>query len=748
MAAFSGKPFWKNPLVTVCIGLAMVAVITGLNRDHGLEALEQSTSDRLVYSHGVQSPPTGQVVIARIDEQSIADLGRWPWGRDVEARLVNALAEYKVAVIGFDVLMTERDSADVLSERLARRLKHDGVHDPAVLATLSKSDDAEFAHAMKAQGTSYLGYTFGPIYRPARHGGATSAAPHAATSGSADFLTSFTAPRPMFYNFVRKTAGAQDFTTMADRYLPPIALLNSAAGGTGYVNLDLDSDGVARSYPAVIRFHDRYCVPLFMAVVDAYAAHAPLSLGFDRVGVSNLQVDGARIPVDELGRLTVHYRGPAGTIPSYSIADIVAHRVPPAALEKKIVMIGLTGHGLGDRFVTPVGGDFPGVEIQANAIDNVLAGDFLVSNRELFVGEELAGLVIGIAIIFVAAYLTAISGAMIAIILAVGYVLFALHLLRADGEILGVVFPLMVLGLTYLVVMSWRYISEGAEKRHLRHVFEHYMNPDVINSVVDNPDGLKIGGERRHLSILFSDIVNFTSRAERTDPEPLVALLNTYMTVMIRLIFESGGVVDKLMGDGIMAFWGAPVAIENPAREAIQCALRMMEELAALAARDERFSDLKIGIGVATGDAVVGNFGGEQRFDYSVIGDIVNLASRLEGLTRPFKVGILVNRPTFEEAGPGFIGREIGLVKVKGKDQLVATVEVVGREGDGVDPEFYARFAKAIDLLHKGYSPEGELRAMLKDRPDDRVVAMCLERLAAAPEGRRPREIVFEFDTK
>ena len=191
MAAFSGKPFWKNPLATVCIGLVVVAVIAGLNRNHGLEALEQSTSDRLIYRHGVQSPPTGAVVIARVDEQSIADLGRWPWGRDVEARLVNALADYKVAVIGFDVLMTERDSADVLSERLSRRLKHDGVNDPAVMATLSKSDDAEFAQAMKAQGATYLGYTFGPIYRPTRHGGATSAAPQEATSGSADFLTSF-----------------------------------------------------------------------------------------------------------------------------------------------------------------------------------------------------------------------------------------------------------------------------------------------------------------------------------------------------------------------------------------------------------------------------------------------------------------------------------------------------------------------------------------------------------------------------
>jgi adenylate cyclase len=387
------------------------------------------------------------------------------------------------------------------------------------------------------------------------------------------------------------------------------------------------------------------------------------------------------------------------------------------------------------------------VEIQANATDNVLVGDFLLHDGPLWDMEQWAGVLIGIAISFVAAYMTAIYGATIAVILGAGYFLYAIHLLNADGQILGFVFPLLVLVLTYIFVMSWRYFAEGAEKRHLRRVFEHYLDPDVIASVLDNPTGLKLGGERRHLSILFSDIVNFTSRAERTEPEPLVALLNTYMTVMTNLILESGGVVDKLMGDGIMAFWGAPIAIGNPAREAIKCALRMMEELGALTKSDERFADIKIGIGICTGDAIVGNFGGEERFDYSVIGDTVNLASRLEGLTRPFKVGILANRATLEEAGGGFITREIGLVKVKGKDVLVPVVEIVALEGDGVDPAYYERFASAIAMLRKGASPEAELRSLLQDRPDDQVIRMCLERLHPSA-GRPPNEMIFEFDTK
>jgi adenylate cyclase len=729
------KQFWKSPLVTVAIGLAVVATIMFFNRQGRLESIELSASDRLIYRAGASQPPSGAVVIARIDDKSIAELGRWPWGRDVEARLVQALIDYRVAVVGFDVFLTERDSADVQREQISKQLKLSGLGDDSLHAMLAQSNDMKLADAIRAQGSTYLDFTFSALNEKL------------SSQDLIGFRTTFLEPRPVFYNIVSKVAGAQDTTLTAAAYMPPIPVLNSAARGTAYANINLDDDGEARSFPTVISFNHRYCTPLFLAVVDAYANRAPMGLRFDADGVAGLRIGGTQIPVDELGRMVVHFRGPPGTIPGFSIADIIDHRVAPNALKDRIVMVGLTAHALGDRFVTPVGADFPGVEIQANAADNVLTGDFLLHNGRLSEVEKFAGLLIGIAISFVAAYMTAISGATIAIILGAGYFLYATHLLNADGEILGFVFPLMVLVLTYIFVMSWRYFAEGAEKRHLRHVFEHYLDPDVIASVVDNPTGLKLGGERRHLSILFSDIVNFTSRAERSDPEPLVALLNTYMTAMTNLILQSGGVVDKLMGDGIMAFWGAPIAIGNPAREAIKCALRMMEELAALARRDERFVDLKIGIGICTGEAVVGNFGGEQRFDYSVIGDTVNLASRLEGLTRPFKVGILANRPTLEEAGDGFITREIGLVKVKGKDVLVPVVEIVALEGNGVDPAYYQRFASAIAMLRKGDSPEAELRSLMLDRPDDQVIAMCLERLHPS-DGRPPNEMIFEFDTK
>ncbi|MGH7840753.1 MAG: adenylate/guanylate cyclase domain-containing protein, partial [Candidatus Binataceae bacterium] len=189
-----------------------------------------------------------------------------------------------------------------------------------------------------------------------------------------------------------------------------------------------------------------------------------------------------------------------------------------------------------------------------------------------------------------------------------------------------------------------------------------------------------------------------------------------------------------------------PLKMENPARAAIDCALAMIDELKSLAARDERFADVRIGVGIATGDAIVGNLGGERHFDYSAVGDTVNLASRLEGLTRHFKVDLLVNRATLEEAGSGFVTRAIGLVRVKGRDQLEPVVEVAGRDGDGVDPAYYQRFGQALSGMEHGASPEQELRGLLAERPEDKVVAMCLEQLHKP--GGAAREFVFEFDTK
>jgi adenylate cyclase len=738
MAARSGKPLRRSASITVAIGFVVVGAIAALNHlyPRALERVQLATNDWRLY-HLQMPQPTGAVVIARIDDKSIKELGRWPWNRNVEAGLVNSLAGDKAAVIGFDVLLSETDPADIERKQIVDQLRGASVSAGALAALTAASNDDEFAQAIRAQGETYLGYAFSSHELQQN--------PGASLQG---YLTTFLKPPPIAYSIVRKSPGAQVRTVWAKGYLPPIPSLNAAAHGVAYVDIDTDSDGAARSYPAVVEINGRFCVPLFLAIADAAVGHAPLTLAFNADGVAGIKIAGESIPVDEVGRMMVHFRGKAGRIPSYSIADIVAGRTPAGAFDGKIVVVGVYGHALGDRFVTPMGGDFPGVEILANAVDNVLAGDFVTRNGWLAIEEEwFAGVPLGIAVSIAAALMSAFASAVVAIVLLGGYVGYATYRLREHGELLGIVFPLVTIGLTYTVTMSWRYFTEGAEKRYIRHAFEHYLHPDVIASLVDSRDGLKLGGQRCHLSILFSDIVGFTTRAERSEAEPLVALLNDYTTVMTNLVLESGGVVDKLMGDGIMAFWGPPLNLPDPAQKAVDCGLKMLEELQKLAARDERFRDFRIGIGICTGEAIVGNFGGDRSFSYSVIGDTVNLASRLEGLTRQFKVNLLVNQQTVDEAGGGLIVRPIGRVRVKGKDQLVEVSEVIAREGNGSDAAYYRKFTNAISQLRSGRSPEAALRAMLVERPDDHVIAMCLERLQAAG-GNLPSEMVFEFDTK
>ncbi|MGH8011200.1 MAG: CHASE2 domain-containing protein [Candidatus Binataceae bacterium] len=721
---------------TIAVGLLTVILVTFYKTRHPalLEFLTLRASDLRIYYLRGTARPTGDVVVAAVDDKSIAELGRWPWPRGVEARLVSALRDYHVAVIGFDILFSERDSNDAEREKLLNQLAATGLGGRTARELFAANNDDAFADAIKAQGSTYLGYAFNSH--------------RIEESGQVDlsgYSRQMLRPPPLAYNLIIRTSGASDRMLLKARaYLPPVSVLNQAAAGVAYVDIDADSDGLMRSYPTVVDFKGRYCVPLFLAVVDAAANHAPLSLQLGPAGVRRIAIGNVPIPVDELGHMMIHFRGRAGTIPHYSVADIINHRVAPGKLRGRIVFVGVTGHALGDRFVTPVGGDFPGVEIQATAADTVLRGDIIHRSAALEVIGEWIGIALGVTITMAGAFISAIASFVLAIMLAAGFFLVASYWLYHYQILIGVVFPLIILVATYLAVVSYRYVTEGLEKRHLRLAFEHYLNPDVIASVVDNPAGLRLGGERRHLSILFSDIVNFTARAERSEPEPLVALLNTYMTAMINVIFETRGVVDKLMGDGIMAFWGAPVSVQNPARQAVECALRMLEELERLRQHDERFKDLDIGIGIATGEAVVGNFGGDRHFDYSVIGDTVNLASRIEGLTRQFKVPILVNRTTLAEAGDSYVAREIGLVKVKGKDQLVPVAEIVGRSADGIDPAYYRRFSQALERIRAGDSAAA-LRELLRERPSDQVVAMCLERLDSVNQS---REIVFEFDTK
>jgi adenylate cyclase len=725
---------------TFLIGAAMVIVAFLVNwaHPHLLEYLELKADDLRV-SIIEPPPPTGQVVVAAIDDKSIAELGQWPWPRAIMARLVSALQAYRVKVIGFDVVFSETDERDVERDAIAARLRSMHMSDAAIRETIGPGNDDEFAEAIRAQGATVLAYAFGSHQFLGQSGARFEA------GNRREMLT----PPPMAYNIAMVKPGAGSWLLGSDVYLPPIKSLNQGARATAFVDIDADVDGVMRFELTAIRFHDRFCVPFYLAVLDTYRDGAPRKIEVDQGGVERVAIGDREIPVDEMGRMLVRFRGDAQTMPTYSISDLIARRTPPDRLAGRIVLVGMTAHGLGDRAVTPAGGEFPRVVIHANAIDNALRGDFLHRTQSTVGIAQVVAVVLGIAIAWATAAISALGSAAFAVLLTTGYFVYAQHRLASDGLLLGVVFPLFTAALTYVVLASYRYATEGREKRRLRHAFEHYLHPSVIASIVENPKQLKLGGERRVVSILFADIVNYTGLSERTDPAALVALLNDYMTKMTDLILETDGVVDKIRGDGIMAFWGAPKEVPNHARAAIDSALGMLAELSALKERDKRFADVDIGIGIATGEVIVGNFGGARRFDYSVIGDTVNLASRLESLTRQFKVRLLVSKATFTIAAGAYVSREIGLVRVKGKQELVDVMEIAGRADDGIDRVYYFRHIAALDLMRKGdaAAARDELVKLREERPHDEVVRMQLENLNAVHD-RAATELVFEFDTK
>ncbi|HTR63400.1 MAG TPA: adenylate/guanylate cyclase domain-containing protein [Candidatus Binataceae bacterium] len=734
------RPGLKFHWVTFFLGLGVTAgfLVFFAFYPRLLLTLELKASDVRLRARP-HKPFSNDVAIVAIDDKSIQQIGRWPWTRDVLANLEMAFIDYKVKVVAYDILFDERDPVDVESEALAVKLRTLGVRGQQIRNLLGPTNDQQFADALKAQGRTILGYNF------SAHMIGT-----APPTTDPYFLTKVVDPRPMSWNVLRDPKDAAPALMSAGGYRPPLEIIDKAAKKAGFVDADSDDDGLFRREMTAINFNGTEYAPLFITALWAFEDQPQRSLQIDQDGIKFATLGNTKIPVDEIGRMTVTYQGPAGTIPRYSAADVINHLVKPENLEGKIAIVGVTGTGLGDRAVTPVGYEFPRVEIHANAIETVLSSDFIRNSpRETIVMVRTWTMMLGIGVSIVTAWLTPAWSIAAMLALAGSYLGFAQLLLLKQGVMLGVVQPFVVIGGTMVTLLGYRYVTEGRVRNRYARAFEHYLHPDIIASVVDNPQNLKLGGELRVLSILFADIVNYTGLSEKTDPVALVALLNDYMTKMTDLILESGGVVDKIRGDGIMAFWGAPAEVPNHARSAIEVALGMLSELHKLRERDPRFANIDIGIGIATGEAIAGNFGGANRFDYSVIGDTVNLAARLEGLTRQFKVHLLTSSATFTQAGGAYVARDIGLVKVKGKTQPVPIVEVVAHANDGVDPAFYQQFAHTLDLIKQGDAQQAcrEFERMSAAHPDDGVVGLYLEKLRNSPE-QVSGEMVFEFESK
>lgn len=450
---------------------------------------------------------------------------------------------------------------------------------------------------------------------------------------------------------------------------------------TGYVNLYTDSDGVTRSFiPHIsgIEDHDHFS----MVIVDEYAGYTP-----------DLKSS----------RMLINFYDVPGGYKYISFSDVYNNKTDSSYFKDKIVLIGVTASDLHDDAIVPISNQaMPGVEINANLIQSILTKDFLYYQDDIsaiglvFVFALLAGIVLFRFRIHIATALL--------VLLSVVYIFYSIYSFDT-GIIMNLIYPLLSTTLVYIPLVVIYYLTEEKSRKWITSVFGKYVSPVVIDNLIKNPDKINLGGEKRNITIFFSDIRGFTPISEKLEPEDLVKLLNEYLTEMTSIITKDQGLVDKYMGDAIMAFWGAPLDQPNHAEMACSSSLEMVDKLKELQQKwkSQDIPSFDIGIGLNSGDAIVGNMGSSKRFDYTAIGDNVNLASRLEGLNKYYGTKILITENTNKTVKDKFETRKLDVVKVKGKKKPILIFELLSKK-DGLSKkhlEFINLFEAGLDLYLK-----------------------------------------------
>jgi adenylate cyclase len=655
-----------------------------------LEHLERRSYDLQLQTLAHARP--AHVTIAAIDERSLAELGRWPWSRATLARLTDRLRELGARVIAFDVFFPEREA---------------------------RGPDRGFARALARAGNAVLGTVFLLQPEEARH--VDAAALQAARR----------AIEPQAIETVHGAGAPRVPLPEPHGVLANIPELQQAAARSGHVNVLTDPDGVVRRAPLVYRLGERYFPSFDIQVARAYLGALEVQLDLADYGIAELRIGEHAVPLDEDGRLLVRYRGSAGSFDTVSIADILAGRADAALLRGRVVLVGNTAQGIGDMRATPYGGVFPGVEIRASIIENLLQGDYLQRPEWLTLIDLAVLAVIGILLTWLLPRLGVAAGGLLALGVAGGALLAADFALRAEGLWLSAVYPGLLAALLFVATTLVFYFFAFSEKRYLKLAFQHYVPPAVVEDIVQDPGKLSLGGEKRELTVLFSDIRGFTTLSEAMAPEALVRLMNRYFTAMTGRLFEQRGSLDKFIGDAIMAVFGAPLAEPSHAEHACRAALGMMAALDELRRewQAEGLPRVDIGIGINSGPVIVGNMGSAERFNYTVVGDAVNLASRIEGLNKAYGTGILVSESTYAQIdGTLCPSREVDVLRVRGRAQPVRVYELIA-EGRYATLDWLGEFRAAYAEMREGDAARAaQMFDALHERTGDRASAYHAER--------------------
>jgi adenylate cyclase len=680
--------------LTACVLALFFADERDLVRIPLVSQVELKTYDMRL--RALPSAPPRFVTIAAIDEASLAKLGRWPWSRTTFAALAERLDQLGARVIAFDLFFSERESPRA---------------------------DAQFARAIGAAKRVVLGTVFIDRQAEMRY------------LGPAGLAAARQAIAPQAIAEVHAETFRMD---EPQGVLVNIVELQGAATYVGHIDVPADADGVVRRAPLIRRFDGRYFPAFDVQVARAFLEKEAPTLDVAPYGIAGMRLGEHYVPLDEEGRLLVRHR-PPGSFATVSIADILERRADASLLRGRVVLVGNTAIGIGDTRVTPYGATLPGVEIRASIIESLLQGDALQRPEWMMFVDAAAMALIALVLIALLPRFGVSGGGVLAAVVLAGYLALAVYLFEREGLWLNLVYPTLLVALLFASATLVEYFFTFSEKRYLKRAFQHYVPPAVVDDLVADAGKLQLGGEKRELTVLFSDIRGFTTLSEAMAPEDLVKLMNEYFTAMTDKVFQHRGSLDKYIGDAIMAVFGAPLAEPRHALLACRSALDMARALRGLREswRALGIPDIDIGVGINTGPMVVGNMGSASRFNYTVVGDAVNLASRIEHLNKEYGTAILVSEYTYRSVKDEFpLAREVDRVRVRGRAQPVHLYELIP-EGRYPVLDWLDEYRATYALMREGDALRAAgLFAALHARTGDGVSAFHALH-CAAPQRRR-----------
>jgi len=625
------------------------------------------------------------IIIVDVDEESLRQYGQWPWSRTLIADLITGISERGGVATGFDIVFSE---ADRLSP--ANFAKDNNLLPFDVRQKLKNLPDNEesMAQAMKR---------------------------HPVVLGEAGVrnFSDIAAKQKEIKNVGFAKVGEDPIPYLVQKKLHDLIqnqeVLEAAASGYGIFNIKADADNIVRRVPLVVLVRDKLRLALSLELLRVATGGNSFTIKTNEAGLEGIAVAGSLIGTDGQGNIWPYFSAP-NKARYISASSILSGSVDANLIAGNMVLVGTSATGLEDYRAVPIGIQMPGVEIHTQILENILTDEYLKRPSISFLIEFTLALLAGLLMIALVSRLGGVKSSIGFIILIGSLFAYSWWNFSSNQFLLDATYPIIVTSLLFIFMTTANYILEEQQKQRIRSAFGQYLSPTLVDQLTENPDKLVLGGEMRELTILFSDIRGFTTISEQysDDPTGLTKLMNDVLTQLTKPILNHYGTIDKYLGDAVMAFWNAPIDEEDHAYQACASALRMIEKIHEMNKyhhekstrnSDYKLHEINIGIGINTGQCVVGNMGSETRFDYTALGDAVNIASRLEGQSKPYGVPIVIGQNTEQFVKDRLAVFEIDLIRVVGKKDALHIYALAGFEEMAKSEDFIAFKALNASML-------------------------------------------------